>query len=84
MTLRKRVLTLMLALLMFAMPILVNAQTTDPAVGPTMPPPMFQNGGDDNTTTYLYFVNGYVIAMSPLAYFIITWGYDVCQALLWC
>jgi hypothetical protein len=44
----------------------------------TAPPP------PDNTTTYLYYINGYWIAMTPLDYFIATWGYSVCQALLWC
>lgn len=79
---KKLLATISLLFCMVFVPIAASAQT--PAVGPTMPPPMFENGGDDNTTTYLYFVNGYVIAMTPLSYFIITWGYDVCQALLWC
>jgi hypothetical protein len=41
-------------------------------------------GDANNTTTYVFYVNGYYIAMTPFAYVITTMGYDVCQALFWC
>jgi len=74
MTKHKHKLSLLLILTLLLM---TSAVAFADGGGPETPPP-------DNTTTYLFNINGYWIAMTPLAYFIDTMGYGVCVALMWC